>query len=147
MTKNNKRDHRGNTVQARTADQMLKEVTAVEETYQQGTHWLDQLAEPVQDAYEKDSQIIRNLNEIADRLRKLRKKQRKSPQKSTVESLSPEVLAKLNKTLNRVTAISDLFEKRKRDAGRIWWCLLEDSELEVAEIIKKLRSIKHTLKQ
>jgi hypothetical protein len=39
MTKNNKRDH---TVQA-----MLKEVVAVEETYQQGTQWLDQLAEPV----------------------------------------------------------------------------------------------------
>jgi uncharacterized phage infection (PIP) family protein YhgE len=137
MTKNNKRDH---TVQA-----MLKEVVAVEETYQQGTQWLDQLAAPVQDAYEKDSQIIRNLNDIADRLSKLRKKQRKSPQKSTVESLSP--LANLNKTLNRVTAISDLFKKRKRDAGRIWWCLLEDSEFEVAEIIKKLRSIKHALKQ
>lgn len=82
MTKNNKRDH---TVQA-----MLKEVVAVEETYQQGTQWLDQLAEPVQDAYEKDLQIIRNLNDIADRLSKLRKKQRKSPQKSTVKSLSAE---------------------------------------------------------
>lgn len=142
MTKNNKRDHQRNTVQA-----MLKEVVAVEEAYQQGTQWLDQLAEPVQDAYEKDSQIIENLNEIADRLRKLRKKQRKSPQKSTVESLSPKVLSNLNKTLNRVIAISDLFKKRKRDAGRIWWCLLEDSEFEVAEIIKKLRSIKHALKQ
>ena len=147
MTKNNKRDHRGNTVQADTADSMLKEVTAVEEIYRQGTYWLVQLAEPVQDAYEKDSQIIENLNEIADRLRKLRKKQRKSPQKSTVESLSPKVLAKLIKTLNRVTAISDLFEKRKRDAGRICWWLLDYSELEVPEIIKKLRSIKQALKQ
>jgi hypothetical protein len=142
MTKNNKRDHPGNTVQG-----MLKEVTAVEEIYQQGTHWLDQLAEPVQDAYEKDLQIIGELNEIANRLRKLRKKQRKSTEKSTVESLSPKVLANLNKTLNRVVAIGDLFEKRKRDAGRIWWCLLEDSEFEVPEIIKKLRSIKHALKQ
>lgn len=139
MTKKMKYDNKGISL---TAEGVLKEVEVIEENFQQGCHWLDQLNEPVQNATDQCLQIISELNEIVDLLKK---KQRKSTQKSTNEPMPRKVQAKLNKTLNWIVALSAVLEKRNRDAARISDCLFNEFE-DNDRVVKNLMSIKRALK-
>ena len=65
--------------------------------------------------------------------------------KSTGIGLSPNMVAKLEKTADRVGALAVLFEKRNHDAGRI--CIFLQEELPDESYLKHIKSIKRALKR
>jgi predicted nucleic acid-binding Zn-ribbon protein len=101
----------------------LKKLEAAQESFGNESCWLLDLAQAVEGADWQCLQIISDLDKISERLRR---NQKKSTQKSTIKPLTPKVQAKLNKTLDTVLALSALFEKRKRDAGRVSYLLLDE---------------------
>jgi hypothetical protein len=137
-------DDQGKAVQASNADEVLKKLEAAQESFGNESCWLLDLAQAVEGADWQCLQIISDLDKISERLRK---NEKKSTQKSTIKLLTPKVQAKLNKTLDTVLALSALFEKRKRDAGRVSYLLLDEFPDESDLIRKYAKSIKRALKR
>jgi len=63
-------------------DKLLKKLEAAHATFMHEGRWIDWLSQSVPDAHEEYLQIISNLDEISERLKK---KQKKGMQKSTIE--------------------------------------------------------------
>lgn len=134
MCKNSKRDDQEKTVMASTVDEMLEKVEMVDAYCQWELGWIQEFSRIAGAAEVGHSQIVSDLNEIANRLKK---KKRKDARKGTVERLSPKVQAKLDRTLDRVITLTA--RCRKRNSGDRSYSTYVDEFGDVSEESELLR--------